>query len=383
MPHTPDQNWLTLFRNGVTDGESLARETGIDSAAVEEAIADYPVRINDYFLQLAKEKGAPIALQVVPSPAEMDDGVEAHFEDPLAEEADSPVRGLVHRYPDRVLLMVTTQCPIYCRFCTRKRIIGKPGIISMATIRAGIDYIRQHPEIRDVLLSGGDPLMVKDELLDTILRELRAIPHLEVLRIGTRVPGALPQRVTPELCAILKRYHPLFMNIHFNHPDEITPEVRRACGLLADAGIPLGSQTVLLKGINDDPEVMRELMHQLLTIRVKPYYLYQPDLIKGTEHMRTTVEKGLEIMEALQGHTTGFAVPKYVIDAPGGGGKVVVSPQTLIGLTPENAIIKNYEGKTYRYPQPTPAESDTAPDDADQPSPNGHGTAIHCDWHPR
>jgi lysine 2,3-aminomutase len=368
--------WLKLFRDGVSDAESLARHVEIGPGEspdkVHDAIADYPVRINDYFLNLMKEKGAPIALQVVPSAAEMDQGVEAHYDDPLAEEADSPVRGLVHRYPDRVLLMVTTQCPIYCRFCTRKRIIGKPGIISTATIDAGIDYIRQHPEIRDVLLSGGDPLMVKDELLERILRALRAIPHLEVLRIGTRVPCALPQRVTPELCAILKQFHPLYMNIHFNHPDEITPEVAAACNLLADAGIPLGSQTVLLKGINDDPEIMKQLMHKLLTIRVKPYYLYQADLIKGTEHFRTTVEKGLEIMDALQGHTTGFAVPKYVIDAPGGGGKVPVSPQTLIGLSPENAVIKNYEGKTYRYPQPKEAASDCA----ELPSHNGNGTTA-------
>ena len=373
MTDKPQPQWLELFRGGVTDAESLARHTDIDPDTVESAIADYPVRINDYFLNLMKEKGAPIALQVVPSPAEMEPGGEAHYEDPLAEEADSPVRGLVHRYPDRVLLMVTTQCPIYCRFCTRKRIIGKPGIISMATIRAGIDYIRQHSEIRDVLLSGGDPLMVKDEILEQILRELRAIPHLEVLRIGTRVPCALPQRVTPELCAILKQFHPLFMNIHFNHPDEITPEVARACALLADAGIPLGSQTVLLKGINDDAEIMKQLMHKLLTIRVKPYYLYQADLVKGTEHFRTTVEKGLEIIEALQGHTTGFAVPKYVIDAPGGGGKVPVSPQTLIGLSPDNAVIKNYEGKTYRYPQP---KAEVTADCAELPSSNGNGT--HC-----
>jgi lysine 2,3-aminomutase len=374
-----EQSWLKLFREGVTDAESLARHVDVAPGELSgqlpeklnDAIADYPVRINDYFLNLMKEKGAPIALQVVPSAAEMDEGVEAHYEDPLSEEADSPVRGLVHRYPDRVLLMVTTQCPIYCRFCTRKRIIGKPGIISTATIDAGIDYIRRHPEIRDVLLSGGDPLMVKDEVLERILRELRAIPHLEVLRIGTRVPGALPQRVTPELCAILKQFHPLYMNIHFNHPDEITPEVATACALLADAGIPLGSQTVLLKGINDDPEIMKQLMHKLLTIRVKPYYLYQTDLIKGTEHFRTTVEKGLEIMDTLQGHTTGFAVPKYVIDAPGGGGKVPVSPQTLIGLSPDGAVIKNYEGKTYRYPQP----KETASDCADLPTPHGNGTA--------
>jgi lysine 2,3-aminomutase len=365
--------WLKLFRDGVSNAESLAQHVEFDPGEspdkLHDAIADYPVRINDYFVRLMKEKGSPIALQVVPSAAEMDQDVEAHYDDPLDEEADSPVRGLVHRYPDRVLLMVTTQCPIYCRFCTRKRIIGKPGIISTATIDAGIDYIRQHPEIRDVLLSGGDPLMVKDELLERILRSLRAIPHLEVLRIGTRVPCALPQRVTPELCAILKQFHPLYMNIHFNHPDEITPEVATACGLLADSGIPLGSQTVLLKGINDDPEIMKQLMHKLLTIRVKPYYLYQADLIKGTEHFRTTVEKGLEIMDALQGHTTGFAVPKYVIDAPGGGGKVPVSPQTLIGLSTENVVIKNYEGKTYRYPQP----KEPAPDCADLPSSNGCG----------
>ena len=294
--------WIRLFKESAIKAEDLDGQLGATPEEVKEAIEVFPMRINSYFLDLMKEKGDPIARQVVPSPEESRDGA-PYLDDPLDEEKDSPVPGLVHRYPDRVLLMVTTQCPIYCRFCTRKRIIGRPGIVSMGTIRRGIDYIRNHGEVRDVILSGGDPLMLKDEVIEEILQGLRAIPHLEIIRIGSRVPGALPQRVTERLCEMLKKYHPLFMNLHFNHPDEVTPEAKKACEMLADAGIPLGSQTVLLKGINDDPQVMKRLMQKLLTCRVKPYYIYQADLVSGTDHFRTTVEAGLEIMRHLQGHT--------------------------------------------------------------------------------
>ncbi len=315
----------------------------------------FPIRINSYFLDQVKSADDPMWKQVVPTLEELDDFIDRHElldSDPLNEEGDMPVPELVHRYPDRVLLMLNNQCPIICRFCTRKRKIGFPGIVTRETLRQGIEYIRNHPEVRDVIMSGGDPLLVPDKELDRILGELRSIPHLEIIRIGTRVPGTLPQRVTPELCDILKKYHPLYFNIHFNHPDEITPEVEKACAMLADIGIPLGSQTVLLKGVNDDVEVMKALVHKLLKNRVKPYYLYQADMTMGTDHFRTTVEKGLEILTALMGHTSGMGVPYYVIDAPGGGGKVRLLPGTVIDHTDKEVIVKNFEGKVFRYPQP-------------------------------
>jgi lysine 2,3-aminomutase len=249
--------------------------------------------------------------------------------------------------------MVTNQCPIYCRFCTRKRLVGKPGFIKKGDLDKAIAYLRVHTEVRDVILSGGDPLLLPDHLLDRVLKSLRSIPHLEIVRIGSRVPGTLPQRITPKLCEIVKKYHPIYMNLHFNHPDELTPEVIDACGRLADAGVPLGAQTVLLKGVNDDPEIMKRLMHKLLLARVKPYYLYQADLTKGTNHFRTTVETGLEIIRALQGHTSGMAVPHFVIDAPGGGGKIPMLPgDYLVHMDDEGVVLNNYEQKTFRYPQP-------------------------------
>ncbi len=316
----------------------------------------FPIRINAYFLDQIKEENDPMWRQVVPTLEELDDFLseeELLESDPLNEEGDMPVPELVHRYPDRVLLMVNNHCPIICRFCTRKRKIGFPGIVTRDTLRQGIDYIRNHPEIRDVILSGGDPLLVPDKELDRILSELRCIPHLEIIRIGTRVPGTLPQRITEDLCAILKKYHPLYFNIHFNHPDEITPEVEKACNMLADTGIPLGSQTVLLKGVNDDARVMRELMVKLLKMRVKPYYIYQADMTLGTDHFRTTVEKSLSIMKDLQGHISGMGVPYFVIDAPGGGGKVRLLPNMVLEHNDKEVVIKNYEGKIYRYPQPS------------------------------
>jgi lysine 2,3-aminomutase len=270
----------------------------------------------------------------------------------LNEEDDMPVPELVHRYPDRVLLMVNNQCPIICRFCTRKRKIGFSGIVSRETLRKGIEYIRNNPAVRDVVLSGGDPLLVPDKELDRILSELRAIPHLEIIRIGTRVPGTLPQRITENLCALLKKYHPLYFNIHFNHPSEITPEVEKACNMLADAGIPLGSQTVLLKGVNDEVEIMKTLFQRLLRLRIKPYYIYQADMTLGTDHFRTSVQKGLEIINGLQGHTSGMGVPYFVIDTPGGGGKVRLLPNSVVSFTDKEVIVKNFEGKVYSYPQP-------------------------------
>ena len=316
----------------------------------------FPIRINSYFMNQIKSENDPLWKQVVPTLDELDDIIDEEsllVSDPLNEEGDMPVPELVHRYPDRVLLMVNNQCPIICRFCTRKRKIGFPGIVTRETLRQGIEYIRSHSEIRDVILSGGDPLLVPDKELNRILGELRSIKHLEIIRIGTRVPGTLPHRVTPELCEILKKYHPLYFNIHFNHPDEITPEVEEACNMLANSGIPLGSQTVLLKGVNDNADIMKKLMQKLLKIRVKPYYIYQADMALGTNHFRTNVQKGLDLISSLQGHTSGMGVPYFVIDAPGGGGKVRLLPNTVIEHNEKEITIKNYEGKNFTYPQPT------------------------------
>jgi lysine 2,3-aminomutase len=314
----------------------------------------YPIRINSYFLSLIKGPDDPLWKQVVPTLEELDDYIDGDtlVADPLNEEVDMPVPELVHRYPDRVLLMINNQCPIVCRFCTRKRKIGFPGIVTRETLRQGIEYIRNHPEIRDVIMSGGDPLLVPDKELDRILGELRSIPHLEIIRIGTRVPGTLPARITENLCSILKKYHPLYFNMHFNHPAEITPEVEKACAMLADIGIPLGSQTVLLKGVNDDSQVMKELMLKLLKNRVKPYYIYQADMTEGTDHFRTSVQKGLDIIKDLMGHTSGMAVPYFVIDAPGGGGKVRLLPNSVVEHNKDEVVITNYEGKVFRYSQP-------------------------------
>ncbi len=351
------QEWQKHLSDSVVKVEDLpfVPESFDYRERLKKVVDIFPVRINSYFLSQIKNENDPLWKQVVPTLDELDDIVDEEsllVSDPLNEEGDMPVPELVHRYPDRVLLMVNNQCPIICRFCTRKRKIGFPGVVTRETLRQGIDYIRKNSEVRDVILSGGDPLLVPDKELNRILSELRSIPHLEIIRIGTRVPGTLPQRVTPELCDILKKYHPLYFNMHFNHPDEITPEVEEACNMLADTGIPLGSQTVLLKGVNDDTGVMKELMHKLLMIRIRPYYIYQADMALGTDHFRTDVQKGLNLISDLQGHTSGMGVPYFVIDAPGGGGKVRLLPNTVIEHNEKEVIIKNYEGKVFRYPQP-------------------------------
>ena len=346
------EDWKKILAQSITKPKDLAKHLGVDEKEVTDVVGPYPMRITPTVLATIKEKGDAIWRQVVPEGIELDD-IDAQ-DDPLEEDTDSPVPHLVHRYPDRVLLMVTNQCPIYCRFCTRKRLVGKPGFLKKGELDQAVAYLREHTEVRDVILSGGDPLLLPDNLIERILKALRSIPHLELIRFGTRVPGTLPQRITPELCEIVKRYHPIYMNLHFNHPDELTAEVKEACGRLADAGIPLGAQTVLLKGVNDDPDIMKRLMHQLLLARVKPYYLYMADLTKGTNHFRTTVETGLKIVQALQGHTSGMAVPHFVIDAPGGGGKIPLLPnEYLLNLDEKGAVLKNFENKTYFYPQPS------------------------------
>jgi lysine 2,3-aminomutase len=354
------EDWKKVLARSITKPKDLAKQLGVNEKEIADIVGPYPMRITPTVLATIKEKGDAIWKQVVPEMIELDD-IDAK-DDPLEEDTDSPVPHLVHRYPDRVLLMVTNQCPIYCRFCTRKRLVGKPGFLKKGELDQAVAYLREHTEVRDVILSGGDPLLLPDNLIERILKALRSIPHLELIRFGTRVPGTLPERITPELCEIVKQYHPIYMNLHFNHPDELTPEVKEACGRLADAGVPLGAQTVLLKGVNDDPEIMKRLMHQLLLARIKPYYLYMADLTKGTNHFRTTVETGLRIIQSLQGHTSGMAVPHFVIDAPGGGGKIPLLPnEYLLDLDEKGAVLKNFENKTYHYPQPSTTDKKELP----------------------
>jgi lysine 2,3-aminomutase len=299
----------------------------------------------------ADNPDCPIRRQVIPLPGEAV-VTPGEMADPCGEDSHMPVPGLVHRYPDRVLLLVTDRCASYCRYCTRSRVVSGVGEQELETdFEAAFAYLQKHTEIRDVLLSGGDALLLSDDKLRSILARLRSIEHIEFLRIGSRVPIFLPQRITPELCAMLREFHPLWMSVHVNHPRELTTEVRDALARLADAGIPLGNQSVLLAGVNDNAATMRTLIHKLLRCRVRPYYLYQCDLIHGSAHLRTSVAKGLEIIEALRGHTTGYAVPQFVIDAPGGGGKVPVSPGYVIFHDKEKVVLRNYEGRVFEYPE--------------------------------
>lgn len=343
-------DWRWLLAHGVNSGNQAAVEFGGDAGALARAERAFPVRVNAYYRSLFTDgPDDPLARQVVPAAAELEDT--EGLADPLAEDTDMPVPHLVHRYPDRVLFLVTYQCAVYCRFCTRKRDVGKRVAPTDAELLRGVDYIRSHPEIRDVIVSGGDPFLLADDRLSRILGWVRAIPHVEILRVDTRVPCVLPQRVTDALVEELARHHPLYVNTHFNHPREVTPEAKQACERLVDRGIPVGNQTVLLAGVNDDPAVMKALMHKLLAIRVKPYYLYQCDPVEGTAHFRTPVAKGIEIMAALRGHTSGMAVPAYVIDAPGGGGKVPVLPEGVVEMTDAHVVVRNWEGRTFIYEQ--------------------------------
>lgn len=337
-----------MLSRSITTEAAFHEKTSFEVPRLEEILDRYPMRINPYYLELIKREGDPIYRQCIPDRAEIED--HRGHDDPLNEEALSPVPGLTHRYPDRVLFLVSDRCAMYCRFCNRKRKVGKPGVVTSSTIREGLAYIRGHSEVRDVLLSGGDPLLLSDNMLFEILSQLRDISHVEIIRIGTRVPCSLPQRVTPQLTNILHSFHPLYINTHFNHPAEITPTSSLACKRLADAGIPIGCQTVLLKGVNDDPAVMGTLMKKLLTIRVRPYYLFQGDLARGTAHFWTPIEKGLEIMARLRGYTSGLSVPHFAIDLPGGGGKVPLLPEYLLDREKDSLILRNYEGRIFHYP---------------------------------
>jgi lysine 2,3-aminomutase len=313
-------SWEEILAESITSAEGMRPHFPVETESVEAVIDRYPMRINPYYLQLMKSGGEGICRQAMPDPREILDT--RGDDDPLSEEDLSPVQGLTHKYPDRVLLLVSNRCAVYCRFCNRKRKVGRDSVVSPETIREGIAYIRGNREVRDVLLSGGDPLLQSDRFLFRILSELRAISHVEIIRIGTRTPCTLPQRITPELARLLGGFHPLYISTHFNHPQEVTPLSARACGRLADAGIPLGCQTVLLRGINDDAALMAELIRRLLTIRVRPYYLFQMDPVRGTSHFWTPVGDGLNLISALQKTVPALGLPQYVIDLPGGGGKV-------------------------------------------------------------
>lgn len=354
------RNWKWQTRNCIRDLNTFERLLDIRlpeerRREFAETVKKFPMSITPYYLSLIDTddlENDPVFKQSFPSPLELR-VKNCDMSDPLHEDKDSPVPGVMHRYPDRVLLLVSNRCAMYCRHCTRKRRVGDvDNIPNRKEISKGINYIRNTPQVRDVLLSGGDPFLLSHEYLDWILGELRSIDHVEVIRIGTRTPVVLPYRITNELVTILKKHHPLWINTHFNHPRELTRSSREALARLADAGIPLGNQSVLLSGVNDCPRIMRGLVHKLVANRVRPYYLYQCDLSEGLSHFRTPVGKGIEILESLIGHTSGFCVPTYVIDAPGGGGKIPVMPNYLISWSTNKVVLRNYEGVITTYKEP-------------------------------
>jgi lysine 2,3-aminomutase len=360
-------DWQWQMRHSVKSLEQLKGKielTKEEHAGVLLANTKLAMGITPYFFNLIDpfDPECPIRRQVIPRIEEMTYAPE-DLADPCGEDHDMPVPGLVHRYPDRVLFLVTDRCASYCRYCTRSRVVSGVGEQELELdFDRAIDYLQKHTEVRDVLLSGGDALLLSDSRLKNLLGRLRAIEHIEFLRIGSRVPIFLPQRITPELCAMLKEFHPLWMSVHVNHPKELTVEVRDALGRLADAGVPLGNQSVLLRGVNDDAATMKVLVQKLLRCRVRPYYLYQCDLIQGSSHLRTSVSKGLEIMENLRGHTSGYAIPQYVIDGPGGGGKIPLNPNYVVAQTPDRIVLRNYKGDIYEYPETaSPAEAQHAP----------------------
>lgn len=352
QPHWHDWKWQ--FRNRISTLEQLKRYIPItheEEKAFQVAGKNLPFAITPYYIDLLnpQDPNDPLRKTVVPRMTELTTTSD-EWVDPCGEDGSMVVPGLVHRYPDRVLFLVNETCSVYCRYCTRSRLVGSGT--HEVDFSAAYNYLRSHPEIRDVLISGGDPLVMADGKLEGIIQQLRDIPSIEIVRIGTKIPAVLPQRITENLVTMLKKYHPLYMSIHFLHPNEITPEVTDACNRLADAGIPCFSQTVLLKGVNDDPQVMKRLMHQMLLLRVRPYYIYQCDPVQGTSHFRTSINTGLDIMEHLRGHTTGYAIPTYVVDAPGGGGKIPVSPDYIVDRQPDRTILRNYKGETYTYLEP-------------------------------
>lgn len=357
VPDRDWNDWAWQVRNRIETLDELKKHIDLsaaEEAGVKECLGTLRMAITPYYLSLIdpSDPHDPIRRQAVPTAAEVHRSP-ADLLDPLHEDTDSPVPGLTHRYPDRVLLLVTDQCSMYCRHCTRRRFAGQhDSAVAMQQIDACIDYVARTPAVRDVLLSGGDPLLLSDDKLEYIISRLRAIEHVEIIRIGSRTPVVCPQRITPALCDMLKKYHPIWLNTHFNHPNEITEESAAACARLAEAGIPLGNQSVLLAGVNDCVHVMKKLVHELVKIRVRPYYIYQCDLSYGLEHFRTPVSKGIEIIEGLRGHTSGYCVPTFVVDAPGGGGKTPVMPNYVISQSAHRVILRNFEGVITTYTEP-------------------------------
>lgn len=340
--------WQKMIRNSVSTVDHLVERFNIKKETAEKLDEFFQARINPYYLSLIRYEGDPIWLQCVPDVKELED-IDAP-EDPLKEDDMSPVPNITHRYPDRALFLVTSQCGLYCRFCTRKRKVGDQSKISMRTLESAFQYLEQHTEITDVIMSGGDPLMLTDTMLEKILIRLREIKHIQIIRLGSKMPCVLPHRITPQLCEMLKKYHPIYCNTHFNHPWEITEESKKACGMLVDSGIPVGNQCVLMKGVNDNADTMRELMKGLLAMRVRPYYIYQADLTKGANHFRTPLKVGMEIMDKLRGHISGLAVPQFVIDAPGGGGKIPMLPEYVISQDENKIVLRNFKYNIYEYP---------------------------------
>ena len=383
----PDDQWnnwrwqLSKRMNTIQDFEKVLPLTDSEREALS-APEVFRVDVTPYFISLINpdDPDDPIRRQIIPTAKEMVPFT-AMMEDSLAEDRHSPVPGLVHRYPDRVLMLVTTQCASYCRYCTRSRIVGDPAqTFSGAEFEMQLEYLRQTPQVRDVLLSGGDPLVLAPKILERILSSLREIPHIEIVRIGSRVPVFLPMRVTDELCNMLQKYHPLWLNIHVNTPNEISTELAQACDKLTRAGIPLGNQTVLLRGINDNVHLQRKLVQDLVRIRVRPYYLYQCDLVEGAGHFRTPVSKGIEIMEGLRGHTSGFAVHQFIVDAPGGGGKIPVSPNYVLSMSDHKIVLRNFEGYVTTYEEPTDYQPEDSAKFAERrPEPGQEGLTALLD----
>lgn len=350
-------DWHWQIKNRITTVDELKKYLHLSKEEEEgiiKCLKELRMAITPYYLSLIDPKNPedPIRKQAVPSLHELHRS-EADLKDPLSEDVDSPVPGLTHRYPDRVLFLITEKCSMYCRHCTRRRFAGHHDHAPpKSQIDQGIKYIKNTPEVRDVLLSGGDALLMSDNRLEDIISRLKKIPHVEIIRIGSRTPVVLPQRITPKLCNMLKKYHPIWFNTHFNHPNEITKESSKACEMLSDSGIPMGNQSVLLRGINDCIHIMKKLVHELVKIRVRPYYLYQCDLSVGLEHFRTTISQGIEIIEGLRGHTSGLCVPTFVVDAPGGGGKIPVMPDYTISQGNQRVVLRNFEGVITTYEEP-------------------------------
>jgi len=368
IPEADWRDWTWQLQHRLTTAAQLEQFmtlTPEEKAGCEFASHKLSLAITPYFFNLIDrdDPDCPIRKQVIPRAGEMQLSAEEML-DSLGEDEHSPVPGLVHRYPDRVLFLVTDRCAAYCRYCTRSRLVSNAQHYDFhPSYEKSLEYIAAHPEVRDVLISGGDPLLLSDKKLDHLLGRLRAIPHVEFIRIGTRIPVFLPQRITPGLCEVFKKHGPIWISIHVNHPKEATKDLKDACERLAFAGVPLGNQSVLLRGINDDAGVMKALVHRLLRMRVRPYYIYQMDLITGGAHFKADVRQGIEIIRALRGHTTGYAVPQYVIDAPGGGGKVPINPEYLEKITDEEVIFRNYEGRRFAYPlKSTPVPDTTSAD---------------------